>query len=58
MATPIPLFPAGGKPNRFRRSVRALVEAHSRMYLIAAADPATSRINPVLQQRVLRMLAL
>ena len=46
------------RPNRFVRLVQAIVEARTRMYLAAVTDPATGRIDPVLEQRVLRMMAL
>jgi hypothetical protein len=50
--------PAGPKPNLLVRLVRAIVEARTRTYLAAVTDPATGRIDPVLEQRVLRMMAL
>ena len=54
----IPNRPALRQPNRFVRLVQAIVEARTRMYLAAVTDPATGRIDPVLQQRVLHMMAL
>ena len=54
----IPRRPAARQPNRFMRLVHAIVEARTRMYLAAVTDPATGRIDPVLQQRVLHMMAL
>jgi len=50
--------PTPRRPNRFVRLVQAIVEARTRMYLAAVTDPATGRIDPVLQQRVLHMMAL
>ena len=50
--------PAEPKPNLLMRLVQALLEARTRMYLAAVTDPATGRIDPVLEQRVLRMMAL
>ena len=46
------------KPNLLVRLVHAIVEARTRMYLAAVTDPATGQIDPVLEQRVLRMMAL
>jgi hypothetical protein len=46
------------KPSRLVRLVHAIVEARTRMYLAAVTDPATGRIDPVLEQRVLRMMAV
>jgi len=46
------------KPNPLVRLVQAILEARTRMYLAAVTDPATGRIDPVLEQRVLRMMAL
>ena len=57
-AVPALRFPVVSKPSRFGRSVRAIVAAHTRMYLAAVADPATGRIDRVLELRVLRMMAL
>ena len=54
----IPNRPALRQPNRFLRLVHAIVEARTCMYLVAVTDPATGRIDPVLQQRVLRLMAL
>ncbi len=56
VATPRAL--AGRKPSCLLRLVSAVVEARTRMYLAAVTDPATGRIDPVLEQRVLRMMAL
>jgi hypothetical protein len=52
------IAPAEPKPNLLVRLVQALLEARTRMYLAAVTDPATGRIDPVLEQRVLRMMAL
>jgi hypothetical protein len=46
------------KPSRLVRLVHAIVEARTQMYLAAVTDPATGRIDPVLEQRVLHMMAL
>ena len=51
-------IPTERKPSRLVRLVHAIVEARTRMYLAAVTDPATGRIDPVLEQRVLRMMAL
>jgi hypothetical protein len=40
------------------RLVHVIAEARTRMYLAAVTDPATGRIDPVLEQQVLRMMAL
>ena len=50
--------PAERKPSRLVRLARAVAEARTRMYLAAVTDPATGRIDPVLEQQVLRMKAL
>ena len=50
--------PAESKPSRLVRLARAVAEARPRMYLAAVTDPATGRIDPVLEQHVLRMMAL
>ena len=50
--------PAERQPSLLVRLVRAVVEARTRTYLAAVTDPATGRIDPVLEQRVLRMMAL
>ena len=50
--------PVERKPSRLVRLVHAIVEARTRMYLTAVTDPATGRTNPVLEQRVLRLMAL
>ena len=50
--------PAQPKPNLLVRLVRAIVEAHTRTYLAAVTDPTTGQIDPVLEQRVLRLMAL
>jgi len=50
--------PAEPKPRLFVRLVRAMLEARTRVYLAAVTDPATGQIDPVLEQRVLRMMAL
>ncbi len=56
IATPHAL--AERKPGRLLRLVSAVLEARTRMYLAAVTDPVTGRIDPVLEQRVLRMMAL
>jgi hypothetical protein len=56
VATPRAL--AERKPSRLLRLVFAIVEARTRMYLAAVTDPTTGRIDPVLEQWVLRMMAL
>ena len=50
--------PVERKPSLLVRLVHAIVEARTRMYLTAVTDPATGRIDPDLEQRVLRMMAL
>jgi hypothetical protein len=50
--------PAERKPNRLVRLVHAILEARTRMYLAAVTDHATGRIDPDLEQRVVRMMAL
>ncbi len=55
---PHPRALAERKPSRLLRLVSAVIEARTRMYLAAVTDPATGRIDPVLEQRVLRMMAL
>ena len=50
--------PAERKPSRLVRLVHTIVEARTRMYLTAVTNPATGRTDPVLEQRVLRMMAL
>ena len=50
--------PVERKPSRLVRLVHAIVAARTRMYLTAVTDPATGRTDPVLEQRVLRMMAL
>ena len=50
--------PAERKPSRLLRLLNAIVEARTRMYLEAVTDPATGRIDPVLERQVLRMMAL
>ena len=58
-SAPSTLFtPAERKPSRFVRLVHAIVEARTRMYLAAVTNPATGRIDPVREQRVLRMMAV
>jgi hypothetical protein len=54
----IPRRPAAPQPNRFTRLVDAIVEARTRMYLAAVTDPATGRIDPDLEQQVLRLMTL
>jgi len=51
-------IPTERKPNRLVRLVQAIVEARTRMDLAAVTDPATGWIDPVREQRVLRMIAL
>ena len=46
------------KPGRLLRLVSAVLEARTRMSLAAVTDPATGQIDPVREQRVLRMMAL
>jgi hypothetical protein len=53
----IPRRPAARQPNRFTRLVHAIVEARTRM-LAAVIDPATGRIDPDLEQQVLRLMTL
>jgi len=55
---PIPNRPTLQQPSRFVRLAHAILEAHTRMYLTAVTDPATGRIDPVLEQHVLRLMAL
>ena len=43
--------PAERKPSHLVRLARAVAEARPRMYLAAVTDPATGRIDPVLEQR-------
>ena len=50
--------PTEPKPNLLVRLIHAIVEARTRTYLAAVTDPATGRIDPVLEQRVLHMMAL
>ena len=50
--------PAKLKPNLLGRLVQAIVETRTRTYLAAVTDPATGQIDPVLEQRVLRLMAL
>ena len=50
--------PVERKPSRLVRLVHAIVAARTRMYLAAITNPATGRTDPVLEQRVLRMMAL
>src|SRR3954462_16008931 len=50
--------PAEPKPTLLVRLVRAVLEARTRTYLAAVTDPATGQIDPVLEQRVLRTMAL
>jgi len=40
------------------RLAHAIVEARTRMYLAAVTDPATGRIDPDLEQQVLRLMTL
>src|SRR3954468_13158191 len=54
----IPRRPAARQPNRFMRLVHAIVEARTRMYLVAVTDPATGRIDPDREQQVLRLMTL
>ena len=56
VATPRAL--AERKPGRLLRLVSAVIEGRTRMYLAAVTDPATGRIDPVLERRVARMMAL
>jgi hypothetical protein len=38
--------------------IHTFIEGRARMYLEAVTDPATGRIDPVLEHRVARMMAL
>jgi len=49
--------PVARKPDRLVHLVRTIVAARTRMYRAAVTDPATGRIDPVREQRVLRMMA-
>jgi hypothetical protein len=51
-------IPVERKPSRLVRLVHAIVAARTRMYLTAVTDPTTGRIDPVLEQRVLHLMAL
>ena len=50
--------PVERKPSRLVHLVHTIVAARTRMYRAAVTDPATGRIDPVREQRVLRMMAL
>ncbi len=52
------LNPAQRKQSRLMRLVHSIIEARTRMYLAAVTDHATGRIDPDLEQRVVRMMAL
>jgi hypothetical protein len=52
------IAPAEPKPNLLVRLVQAILEARTRMYLAAVTDPTTGQIDPALEQRVLRLMAL
>jgi len=52
------ITPAEPKPNLLVRLVQAIAEARTRTYLAAVTDPTTGQIDPVLEQRVLRLMAL
>src|SRR3954451_876897 len=54
----IPRRPAAPRPNRLMRLAHAILEARTRMYLAAVTDPATGRIDPDLEQQVLRLMTL
>ena len=54
----IPRRPAARQLSRFTRLVHAILEARTRMYLAAVTDPATGRIDPDLEQQVLRLMTL
>ena len=56
--TPTLSTPAERTPSLLLRVVRAIVEARTRMYLEAVTDPVTGRIDPALERKVLRMMAL
>jgi hypothetical protein len=56
--TPTLSTPAESNPSLLVRVVRAIVEARTRVYLEAVTDPVTGRIDPELERRVLRMMAL
>ena len=49
--------PVEREPSRLVHLVHAIV-ARTRMFLTAVTDPATGRIDPVLEQQVLRTMAL
>ena len=57
-ATSTLAIPTERKPSRLVRLVHAIAEARTRMYLAAVTDPATGRIDPAREQRVLRMMAV
>ena len=50
--------PSARKPSVLVRVIDAFIEGRARMYLEAVTDPATGRIDPVLERRVARMMAL
>ena len=56
--TPTFSTPTERKPSLLVRVVRAIVEARTRTCLQAVTDPVTGRIDPELERRVLRMMAL
>ena len=49
--------PVERKPSRLVHLVHPIVAARTRTYRAAVTDPATGRIDPVREQRVLRMMA-
>ena len=57
-ASTLPTTPVERKPSRLVRLVHAIVAARTRMFLTAGTDPTTDWIDPVLEQRVPRMIAL
>ncbi len=55
--TSIRSTPAGRKPSLLVRLARTVNEARTRRCLEAIPDPATGRVDPDLEQRVLRLMA-
>src|SRR3954466_7011005 len=50
-----PKTPCSAPAQRLMRLAHAIVDARTRMYLAAVTDPATGRIDPDLEQQVLRL---
>ena len=50
--------PSARKPSLLVRVIHAFIEGRARTYLEVVTDPATGRIDPVLERRVARMMAL